>query len=98
MIAAINFQGDDVIVGICVLCVIIGAAVIVVTKLVADYARRTKRDEMETTLKMEMIGRGISVEEIERVLLAWSEDPELAKSMSKARKMLGEPKPAPNFA
>jgi hypothetical protein len=38
--------------------------------LVAIYKRRTLLDEMEATLKMEMIQRGMSADEIAQVLSA----------------------------
>ncbi len=49
---------------------IIGMIVVAVAAIVAVYYRRTQRDDMEATLKMEMIQRGMSAEEIERVLSA----------------------------
>jgi hypothetical protein len=49
----------------------IGAALIVVmTALLTGHFRKSQRDDMEATLKMEMIQRGMSAEEIERVLAA----------------------------
>ena len=66
---------------------------------IAAYARQTIRTrELAADLILQMLNKKMSVEEIERVLLAWSQDPTLAKSMSKARKLLGEGKPAPHFA
>ena len=63
------------------------------------YTRQMMRSrEIAADLIVQMLNRKMSVEEIERVLLAWSQDPDLAKSMARARKQLGETKPAPNFA
>jgi hypothetical protein len=63
------------------------------------YQRVTLRSrEMASDLIMQMLNRKMSVDEIERVLLAWSQDPDLAKSMTKARKQLAASKPEPHFA
>jgi hypothetical protein len=49
----------------------IGAVFIVVmTAILTGHFRKSQRDDMEATLKMEMIQRGMSAEEIERVLAA----------------------------
>ena len=48
---------------------LIGGAV-AITALVTGHFRKSQRDDMEATLKMEMIQRGMSAEEIERVLAA----------------------------
>jgi hypothetical protein len=47
---------------------IIGGITVAVTKVVAAHYRRTQLDEMEATLKMEMIQRGMSAGEIKQVL------------------------------
>ena len=39
-------------------------------KIVSEHYRKTQRDEMEATLKMEMIQRGMSAGEIKQVLEA----------------------------
>jgi hypothetical protein len=65
-----GFRGDDLLVGTCFLAGILGVIVVAVTKLVADYARKSRRDDMEATLKMEMIQRGMSADEIKQVLEA----------------------------
>jgi len=62
----LGFRGDELI----VMVGIIGVVVIVITKVLADHSRKSQRDDMEATLKMEMIQRGMSAEEIERVLAA----------------------------
>jgi hypothetical protein len=62
------------------------------------YTRQYMRSrEIAADLILQMLNKKMSVEEIERVLLAWSQDPEFAKTMTKAQKMLGNAKPAPNF-
>lgn len=40
------------------------------TEYVLHYLRNSRRDAMEATLKLEMIQRGMSADEIERVLSA----------------------------
>jgi hypothetical protein len=49
---------------------IVGAITVAITKVVAAHYRRTQLDEMEATLKMEMIQRGMSAGEIKQVLEA----------------------------
>jgi hypothetical protein len=49
---------------------IIGGFLIAMTAIITDYRRKSQRDDMEATLKMEMIQRGMSAEDIERVLAA----------------------------
>jgi hypothetical protein len=49
---------------------IIGMIVVALSIVMAVYYRRTQKDDMEATLKMEMLQRGMSAEEIERVLRA----------------------------
>ncbi|HEV3138388.1 MAG TPA: hypothetical protein VGZ26_10805 [Pirellulales bacterium] len=60
------FQPDEVIGLIIPACVTAVVALVIVTR----HKRRAQRDEMEATLKMEMIERGMSADEIERVLAA----------------------------
>jgi hypothetical protein len=58
----------DLIVGI---IVPIGSALIVfLTLIITGHYRKLQRDDMEATLKMEMIQRGMSAPEIEQVLAA----------------------------
>jgi hypothetical protein len=53
------------------ICVPFAAFVIVgVTLILSINKRKMQRDDMEATLKMEMIERGYSVEDIERTLAA----------------------------
>lgn len=68
------------------------AGIIAYTK----HAMRSR--ELAAELILQMLNRKMSVEEIERVLLAYSQDPKLAKSMSKADKLLGKAKAEPHFA
>ena len=49
---------------------ILGGVTVAITKVVSSHYRRTQRDEMEATLKMEMVQRGMSADEIARVLEA----------------------------
>jgi hypothetical protein len=49
---------------------IVGGITVAITKVVAAHYRRTQLDEMEATLKMEMIQRGMSAVEIKQVLEA----------------------------
>lgn len=49
---------------------ILGGVTLAITKVVSSHYRRTQRDEMEATLKMEMVQRGMSADEIARVLEA----------------------------
>ncbi len=50
------------------LAALILCTIVIVTVVMAIYYRRTKLDEMEATLKIEMIERGMSADEIVRVL------------------------------
>lgn len=52
------------------LVAVVGAITVAITKVVAAHYRRTQLDEMEATLKMEMIQRGMSAGEIKQVLEA----------------------------
>jgi hypothetical protein len=47
---------------------IIGGITVAIVKVVSSHYRRTQLDEMEATLKMEMIQRGMSADEIDKVL------------------------------
>jgi hypothetical protein len=47
---------------------ILGAITVAITKVVSAHYRRSQLDEMEATLKMEMIQRGMSAPEIKQVL------------------------------
>ena len=66
--------------------------------IIAYTRQRIRSQELAADLITQMLSRKMSVDEIERVLLAWSQDPTLAKSLSKAHKMLGDIKPAPTYA
>jgi hypothetical protein len=52
------------------LVAILGTIAVALSIVSAVYRRRTQLDDMEATLKMEMIERGMSGEDIERVLKA----------------------------
>jgi hypothetical protein len=86
-----GFRGDDLLMGVCFLVGILGVIVVVVTKLVADYSRKSRRDDMEATLKMEMIQRNMSVDEIERVLAAKMDPAKAAGSADGARRKAALP-------
>ncbi len=58
------------------LLAIAGGIVIALTAVVTSHYRKSQRDEMDTTLKLEMLERGMSADEIERVLRAKSDSPE----------------------
>ena len=47
---------------------ILGGITVAITKVVSAHYRRSQLDEMEATLKMEMIQRGMSSDEITKVL------------------------------
>ena len=49
---------------------ILGGITVAITKVVSSNRRRMQLDEMDATLKMEMIQRGMSAEEIATVLKA----------------------------
>ena len=49
---------------------IIGGISVAITKVVSAHYRRMQMNEMEATLKMEMIQRGMSPAEIKEVLAA----------------------------
>ena len=51
---------------------IICGSLIALTAIITDHKRKSVRDDMEATLKMEMLQRGMSAEDIERVLSARS--------------------------
>ncbi len=55
---------------------VVGGVVVKVTKSVLAHQRRTQLDDMEATLKMEMIQRGMSAEEIVKVLQAKTAAPD----------------------
>ncbi len=49
---------------------IVGGIAVAITKVVSAHMRKTQLDEMEATLKMEMIQRGMSAGDIKQVLEA----------------------------
>jgi hypothetical protein len=49
---------------------IVGGISVAITKVISAHYRRSQLDEMEATLKMEMIQRGMSAGEIKQVLEA----------------------------
>jgi hypothetical protein len=68
---------------IAIVAIPIAAGLIVaITAIVTHHLRKSQRDDMEATLKMEMIQRGMSAEDVERVLSAQMGTP---ASQQKAR-------------
>ena len=59
-------------VGVIVLISVTGGLLIGAIAVVTDYFRQRARDEMDATIKMEMLGRGMSAEDIVKVLKAGS--------------------------
>jgi hypothetical protein len=57
-------------IALCVGLAIIGSVIVAVTKLVSNHFRKTQLDDMEATLKMEMIQRGMTAGDIKQVLEA----------------------------
>jgi hypothetical protein len=49
---------------------IVGGITVAITKVVAAHFRRTRLDDMEVRLKMEMIHRDMSADEIAQILEA----------------------------
>ena len=70
---AVPIDGSEII-ALCGMAVglvaIIAITITIVTIVMALYYRRTQLDEMEATLKIEMIQRGMSADDIVRVLKA----------------------------
>lgn len=58
----------EAVIGICV--PFLAFVIVGVTLIIAINKRKMQRDDMEATLKMEMIERGYSAEDIERTLAA----------------------------
>jgi hypothetical protein len=59
---------------------IVGAMIIAITAIIANTYRKMQRDDINATLKMEMIQRGMSADEIERVLRARQSSPSLKEA------------------
>jgi hypothetical protein len=47
---------------------VVGGIMVAITTVVVAYLRRSRLDDMEATLKLEMLQRGMSAEEIKAVL------------------------------
>jgi hypothetical protein len=60
------------------LTAIIGTVLVIIVVVMVIVRRKTLRDEMEATIKIEMIERGMSADDIERVLKARMAAPEFA--------------------
>jgi hypothetical protein len=65
-------------IGVIVLASVVGGLIIGAIAVVTEYYRGVQRDEMDAMLKMEMLARGMSAEEIIEVLKATSvaDDPD----------------------
>jgi hypothetical protein len=69
---------------------ILGGITVAITLVVSTHYRRKMRDDMEATLKMEMIQRGMSADEITKVLGArMSANSSISEAMERARQMRG---------
>jgi hypothetical protein len=64
------FSPDEVIGLFALVCLTAAGIVAILAAILTAHKRSVMRDEMEATLKMEMIERGMSADEIERVLAA----------------------------
>src|SRR4249920_50350 len=73
---------------------LIGGITVAITKVVAAHFRRTQLDEMEATLKMEMIQRGMSAGEIKQVLEARMGSSRSSTLGELVRSWTGLPKPS----
>lgn len=51
---------------------IVGTAIVFLVWIIAHYWHSSRRQELEAALKQDMLNRGLTPEEIERVLLASS--------------------------
>lgn len=68
----ISKLGSEEILGLCGIFVgmvaILGGVSIAITGVISSNRRRAQRDEIEATLKLEMIERGMSAAEIKQIL------------------------------
>ena len=69
MLAQVDWPGSAFILTLIMLPVM-GGIVIAIIAIITDQRRKMQRDDMEATLKMEMIERNYKAEEIERILAA----------------------------
>jgi hypothetical protein len=74
---------------------IVGGITVAIVKVISDNHRRIQRDEMETTLKLEMVQRGMSAGEIKQVLETRM-GPSPAKAWGDFVNMM-KPPPAPKY-
>jgi len=74
MIELLKTANEDVILGLGGMLVglvaIVGGIGVALTKVVSNHFRRSRLDDMEATLKLEMIQRGMSAADIKQVLEA----------------------------
>ena len=72
--------------------------IILGTIAIVAYHRQVMRSrEIAADLIVQMLGRKMSVDEICRVLLVWSQDAELVKKLTSPRKPLREEKAEPHL-
>ncbi|MEX0977746.1 MAG: hypothetical protein WDZ48_02780 [Pirellulales bacterium] len=68
----ISKLGSEEILGLCGIFVgmvaVLGGVAIAITGVISSNRRRAQRDEIEATLKLEMIERGMSAAEIKQIL------------------------------
>ena len=70
LFATASGMSDAEAIALCVVLAIIGATIVAVTSVVLDHFRKAQRDDMEATLKMELIHRGMTANDIKQVLEA----------------------------
>jgi hypothetical protein len=68
---------------------ITGSAIVSIVWIVAHYWKRVRQIDVETSLKQDMLNRGLSAVEIERVLWASSDGPQAPPS-PEAQEMISD--------
>jgi hypothetical protein len=76
--------------GIFLLVCVVSGSVVKITKAVLNHKRRTVMDDIEATLKMEMIQRGMSADEIAKVLQAKGPNADSATIQALAERFSGK--------
>jgi hypothetical protein len=66
------------------ICAILGGTLVAVITVVAHHWRKVRQGEAEAALKQDMLTRGLSVDEIERVIRASNQDVDRALSDNEA--------------
>lgn len=62
-------MSEEILITLIALPIVCGS-LIALTAIITEHKRKSTRDDMEATLKMEMLQRGMTAEDIERVLAA----------------------------